>query len=178
MVLVRYNLIMNKNNKKQKGFTLIELLVVISVIAILAAIAIFGIGNVFRNARNTERISDLKQYQSALEVFANANDGLYPERTADDGQILSTAVCETDLGLDNCPEDPLFDGSSGSRYRIETDGEVGGGCTPTPCELTANYVMWTQLEPESDDIFWVVCSTGESGEFDGEPYATEGVCPL
>ena len=107
---------------KLSGFTLIELLIVISIIAILASLAIFGIGNVFQKARDTQRKSDLKQYQDSLEVFANSNDGLYPSRTAT--QFAATTLCG-DLGLTGCPDDPV----ETQNYRYNSDGTSNGNPT-------------------------------------------------
>jgi len=58
------------NNKSAlAGFTLIELLVVIAIIGILATIATIGLTSVRAKARDTKRIADVKQTQTALEVF-------------------------------------------------------------------------------------------------------------
>lgn len=60
---------MIKLNKK--GFTLIELLVVIAIIALLSTIAIVSLGNARQKARDTKRIADIKQIQTALELDYN-----------------------------------------------------------------------------------------------------------
>ena len=166
------------NDKINKGFTLIELLIVISIIAILAAIAIFGIGNIFERARNTQRTSDVRQYQNALETFANSHEGLYPARTSNVGHALVDACCEDDLGLSDCPDDPLADEIEDRHYRIETTGDSGGGCSSDPCALADEYVLWAQTEPDTDGDYWVVCSNGESGEASVTPAGGDGVCPL
>lgn len=56
--------------KKQKGFTLIELLIVVSLIGILSGVLISVMDpNASRSrARDTQRISDLKKIQVALEM--------------------------------------------------------------------------------------------------------------
>lgn len=65
----------------KKGFTLIELLVVIAIIGILMALAMTGMGGARKNARDTQRKSDLRQYAAALEGYAGNNSGLYPPTT-------------------------------------------------------------------------------------------------
>lgn len=55
----------------KKGFTLIELLVVLGLIAILAAILIAVINpvRIFRRARDTQRIGDLRNLSQALSTY-------------------------------------------------------------------------------------------------------------
>jgi prepilin-type N-terminal cleavage/methylation domain-containing protein len=58
-------------NKKQgeRGFTLIELLVVIAIIGILATIVLVSLNSAREKARNTRRISDLRQIQLGNEIY-------------------------------------------------------------------------------------------------------------
>lgn len=62
---------------KQKGFTLIELLVVIAIIGLLSSVVLASLNNARSNARDTRRLSDMKQIQIALELYYDDN-GLYP----------------------------------------------------------------------------------------------------
>ena len=55
--------------KKNKGFTLIELLVVIAIIGLLSTLAVVALGNARQKARDAKRLSDLKQMQTALELY-------------------------------------------------------------------------------------------------------------
>ncbi len=61
----------------KKGFTLIELLIVIAIIGILASALLVSLGGARQAARDARRISDLRQVQTALEVYFNAT-GCYP----------------------------------------------------------------------------------------------------
>lgn len=56
---------------KQKGFTLIELLVVIAIIGLLSTLAVVALNNARMKARDAKRISDVKQIQTALELYYN-----------------------------------------------------------------------------------------------------------
>jgi prepilin-type N-terminal cleavage/methylation domain-containing protein len=60
-----------KTNKR--GFTLIELLVVIAIIGILATIAVVALQQARQSARDSKRIADIKQIQTALELYYNYN---------------------------------------------------------------------------------------------------------
>lgn len=65
----------------QKGFTLIELLVVIAIIGLLSTLAIVALNSARQKSRDAKRVSDIKQIQTALELyFADQND--YPTGNA------------------------------------------------------------------------------------------------
>jgi len=61
----------------KKGFTLIELLVVIAIIGLLSTLAVVALGSAREKARDSKRLSDLKQVQTALELYYTDNNG-YP----------------------------------------------------------------------------------------------------
>lgn len=65
----------------RKGFTLIELLIVIVIIGILSAFLTANFVGVRERARDSQRKSDLKQIQAALEMY-RADKGYYPFGTA------------------------------------------------------------------------------------------------
>ena len=54
---------------KRQGFTLIELLVVIAIIGLLSTLAVVALGSARVKARDSKRLSDLKQLQTALELY-------------------------------------------------------------------------------------------------------------
>ena len=61
----------------RKGFTLIELLVVIAIIGLLSTLAVVALNSARQKARDSKRVSDVKQIQTALELYFNDNDA-YP----------------------------------------------------------------------------------------------------
>jgi len=163
--------LLRKQRKIIQGFTLIELLVVISIIGILASLVLVSFIGVQKQARDAERKSDLKQYQTALEFFANKNDGFYSCRTGN-SVSASRTLCG-DLGITTCPEDPKYtDGSDGFEYKYQSDGTSDGSITAT------KYILWDKLERKTD--YWVICSGGKSGLV-ADPLGgvhTPGDCPL
>lgn len=90
--------------RQQKGFTLIELLVVIAIIGILSTLAVISLNNAREKSRDAKRISDIKQIQTALELYYNDNGG-YPTTLimTGGGSLVSGSV--TYMG--SVPSNPL-----------------------------------------------------------------------
>jgi len=141
---------------KTRGFTLIELLVVISIIGILASLALASYSGAQKQARDTERRSDINQYRNGLESYASVNNGLYPS-----GTLNPTSFCgETgvlDEFLSVCPDDPLS--ASEVYYSYSSDG--------------SKYILFTDLETAG---YWYVCSTGKNGLI-ADPPTLASECP-
>jgi prepilin-type N-terminal cleavage/methylation domain-containing protein len=158
----------------QKGFTLIELLVVISIIGILAGMAVASFTSSQKQARDTARKSDLSQYRTLLESFANKNNGLYPLYSS--SPVVSGSVCttiNTSLGITgSCPEDPKYaSDNTYPQYKYQSDGSGNTGAASA-----TQYVLWSKLENVTN-IYWVVCSTGQSGKITSSTTFNGGACP-
>ncbi len=61
------------------GFSLIELLVVIAIVSVLAALAISALAKARQSSAQAACLSQLRQIGHAMNLFANDNDGYYPE---------------------------------------------------------------------------------------------------
>lgn len=143
----------------KKAFTLIELITVVAILGVLGTLVVIRFTGTQSTARDTRRQSDLRQYQSSLEVYANRSNSLYPTQTA---AVNVTTLCGT-LNLTNCPDDP----QGTNRYRYQS---TAGGI---------NYVLWARLErPNSagNIEFYILCSTGAAGRLTTAP--TSGNCPI
>lgn len=64
-------------NMNKKGFTLIELLVVIAIIGLLSTLSVLALNGARARARDAKRIADVKQMQTALEMYYN-DFNVYP----------------------------------------------------------------------------------------------------
>ncbi len=83
-----------------KGFTLVELLVVIAIIGLLSTLAVVSLGSARSKARDARRISDIKQIQTALELYF-ADQGAYPVKVAPALELgTGSAVVLTSAGFE------------------------------------------------------------------------------
>jgi len=130
--------------EKFLAFTLIEILVVIAIIGILAVLAMVSYSGSQKQARDTQRKSDLKQYQTALESYAGKNGGLFPIVTGSMADVCSSYLDSS------CPDDPLLN-DEGDEYKY-TYTSING--------LT--YTLTASME--SKDVNWIVSSDGTAGE--------------
>lgn len=86
------------NNKK--GFTLIELLVVIAIIGLLATLSVVALNNARQKSRDAKRVSDIKQIQTALELYYADKNGYPSFGTAITlGSDSYDVLCDTTAGF-------------------------------------------------------------------------------
>ena len=136
----------------KKGFTLIELLVVIAIIGLLTTLAVVALSSARLKARDSKRLSDLKQIQTSLELYYTDKNAYPVEATAvtlgaaaDDcidggGIVAACATTPTYMGL--IPTDPgsnsySYTSADGSTYSIAatlegTVGSLTGAITASP----------------------------------------------
>lgn len=64
--------------KRQEGFTIIEVLIVLAIAALILLIVFLAVPSLQRNARNTQRKSDIANLASAISNFEGNNNGALP----------------------------------------------------------------------------------------------------
>lgn len=158
----------------KKGFTLIELLVVISIIGILSSVVLSSLNSVRSKARETRRISDIKQITNALFMLADSNGGNFPSTggvgrcigttgTCWNGSISGDAALNTSIQqfLPTLPSDPSGRSGKGDRYvYADKNATVAWHCDGSP---TANngvpyplgpYILWLpeNTNPTNDSL--------------------------
>lgn len=142
----------------QEGFTLIELLIVIAIIGILSTLLMTNFIGIRQRARDAQRKSDIRQIQSALELY-RSDTGSYPVSTA--GNTLNSTACPSSSSftysgttyMQQIPCDPL--GSSyyhSGSYYYSSNGST--------------YTLATCLENTAD--------TDVSSSFSGDATCTSG----
>jgi prepilin-type N-terminal cleavage/methylation domain-containing protein len=111
--------------KNKKGFTLIELLVVIAIIGILATLAVVALQQARKNARDAKRVADVRQMQTALELFFNDNQ-YYPSTLTGSTSIATGST----VYMEMIPSAPTpADGectSSTNAYTYQATGVTAG----------------------------------------------------
>lgn len=133
--------------KKSSGFTLIELLVVISIIGALAGLSMVSFSSSQKQARDTQRKNDIKQYQSLLTSYASRNKGFYPVQLT---SANATSSCSTLTGsASGCPDDPKVTTQGSYKFCSNTSG--------------SSYAVWGTLESASTTSYFVACGNGKVG---------------
>ncbi len=124
---------MLKENKK--GFTIIELLVVIAIIGLLATISMVALNGARKKSRDAKRLADIKQYQTALEMYFNDNNK-YPitnHAGLDLGSKYTYCIANTSTGFGK------KDGSIDECSTATKVYMVGTPANPTPGGRTYYY---------------------------------------
>lgn len=126
----------------QNGFTLIELLIVIAIIGILSTLLMTNFIGVRQRARDAQRKSDVRQMQSALELY-RSDTGSYP--VSDTNNRLNSTACPTSSSfsysgtvyMNTVPCDPLGSTAyNGGNYYYTSNGST--------------YTIYACLENTSD----------------------------
>ncbi|MDP3880993.1 MAG: prepilin-type N-terminal cleavage/methylation domain-containing protein [bacterium] len=120
------------NLKPNKGFTLIEILIVVGIIGILSSVILVGLNSSRSRARDSRRITDLRQTQQGLELYYTKS-GEYPDTSS--WANLQTELEGASIGVRKVPEETL---TGHDPYEYAGDGQ--------------NYVLKAYLEDPSENL--------------------------
>ncbi|MFA4942175.1 MAG: FISUMP domain-containing protein [Patescibacteria group bacterium] len=165
-------------HKSKFAFTLIELLVVIAIIGLLATVSVIALNNARSKSRDAKRVSEIKQIQTALELYYN-DQNRYP-LTAEfisGAEIFSTSSYGTTTYLAHIPSTPTpadgacsdsenlftYTSNDGSSYSLTFCLGVNTG-TLTAGVNNANPYGITYLNPGSEDAGCPVCEATSTPE--------------
>lgn len=117
---------------KNKGFTLIELLVVIAIIGLLSSIVLASLSSARGKARDSRRLSDMRQIQIALDMYyfdknqyppPISSNGSWENSDEDGGDFIDYLK---DYGyMPTVPVDPNNSGSNIYSYYRYSAGSSG-----------------------------------------------------
>ena len=135
--------------KAKKGFTLIELLVVVAIMGLLAALAVVALNNARARARDARRVSDVKQLQTALELYY-LDQNEYPDLSLP-GIVESLCLSSTS---------GLAVGCVGTTYMsltpVNPSPRVDGGCDDT------SYIYQPQSSGTNNTSYYITYCLGSA----------------
>lgn len=144
---------------KTSGFTLIELLVVISIISLLSALLLSNFVGVRQRGRDGQRKSDLRQIQSALELY-RADNGTYLL-----GSSFPSCGSSMTGGSATYMQKVPCDPSSGASYSYTPTNSAGTACDNTSNNLCTRYTMYACIENTSDSQKDATAQSGCTASF-------------
>lgn len=115
----------------KRGFTLIELLVVIAIIGILSSVVLASLNSARQKSRDSRRVADVKQIQTALELYYDASS-TYPSALS--------ALAPTYIAV--VPTDP----QTSTAYSYGSLTSASAACTPSSSVKCPSYVIQADLE--------------------------------
>lgn len=137
--------------RNKKGFTLIELLVVIAIIGLLATLSVVALNNARQKSRDAKRVSDIKQVQTALELYYVDVNG-YPSSTGVTlGGATALTLSQTTSGFAATGSGTIYMGQVPSAPTPPTGNAYiycsATAATPTTCAAsTESYILKFSLE--------------------------------
>ena len=149
--------------QKIRAFTLIELLVVVSIIGLLSSVTLASLSGTRESARDSKRIQEIKQINTAIQLYMNNNGGEPPFSGNDIWFDPIRSNWFSDLAAElepyiNLPVDPINDSSEPYyiySYRaggFETGNDPDCNFDETRDDYTL-HVTFESLVPENMSVW-------------------------
>ncbi len=146
---------------QKKGFTLIELLVVIAIIGLLATLSVVALNNARERARDARRVSDIKQIQTALELYFNA-ENKYPPSINVTGETNITA------GNGNTDHaHKILNGTIATIGGVTLMDPIPTAPTPADCSTAENDYTYVRTADNTGDYTITYCLGNDTGGIKG-----------
>lgn len=142
--------------KSIKGFTIVELLIVIVVIAILAAISVVAYNGIQNRAKNSQTVSAVKAYYSALSLYLIDNSSLPTNHSCLGPQEFYNS-------------NPCYIGSGTYNYNASVNSSFANYISNTPTLPTGRAVG---TNASASGIFYY-----PNGSYIGFPVFSSSTCP-
>ena len=142
---------------------------VMVILMALMGIALVTFPGAQQTSRDTRRKSDVRQFQTSIESFANRNNGLYPNYGGGTGM---GPLCTTLALAGACVDDPR---SPTTVYRYISAGGSGAAGSAT----ATSFVIYATLEKPVAGAaqYWVTCSNGTIGRINVSSWTPSATCP-
>lgn len=151
---------------RSRGFTLIELLVVIAIIGLLSSVVLASLNSARQKGRDARRIADIKQLQTALELYYDQN-GTYPIATAN-----TVATNLSGLAPTYIPVLPA-DTNTATPYAYESLTSAGAACNGAGVTCPS-YMLRATLETNHQVLSTSLTGNFGSGAAGGAPAYING----
>ncbi len=155
---------------RTRGFTLIELLVVIAIIGLLSSVVLSSLGQARQKARAAQILSDFKQIEKALVLFADAQnvqnwwgENAFPGGPTSGGNpAISTFLDAGDPLTAYLPKIPVPPNTDGTSYGYDNDldTQACGGVAGRGVNIllnASNGAMFTILDDIVDASDGALC---------------------
>lgn len=168
-----------KSKLSSRAFSLVELMVVIAIIGIVSAISLSSLSALQKNNRDSQRQADLRQIQSALQIYY-ANNNHYPDSLdwTSTAQIndctgvvpVPPATCTSShIYLNKMPVDPISGTTTPYYYCAQTPGAIPpAACSGANLGKCQYYSLCATLENPGVPTS-CTCSSPASGNFQVTP---------
>lgn len=110
-----------------RGFTLIELIVVVAIIGLISSAVFASLTDAQRDARDKRRVQDVRQLESALQLYYSRYNAYPTEASGANGNVSTNTVFKTALApfISGTVNDPV-PGSATYYYYYDGRHNCGG----------------------------------------------------